>query len=132
MQEGHGCPEQLGQVHREGPSVPSSGVGSAAGDAAHRGPSAWLFPSAGAQESPADASRLLLLFPGGQADPSVHDKYLFKVFPVVSVINGPLMQSMNPVSRVNLQEALLTAHPTWPTAQNVGGGGRSGGRGGPL
>lgn len=68
---------------------------------------------------------------GAQADPSAHDKYLFKVFPVVSVINGPLMQSMNPVSRVNLQEALLTAHPTCPTAQNVGGGGGSGGRGGP-
>lgn len=59
----HNCPEQLCQVHREGPSVPSSGVGSPAGDAAHHGPSAWLPPSAGAQESPADASRLLLLEP---------------------------------------------------------------------
>lgn len=49
--------------------------------------------------------------------PSVHNKYLLKVFPVVSVINGPLTHSMYQVSGVNLQEALLRAHPTLPTTQ---------------
>lgn len=59
-----------------------------------------------------------LHLPGARADPTVHDKYLFKVFPVVSVINGPLTKSMHQVSRVNLQETLLRACPSLPVTQS--------------
>lgn len=76
---------------------------------------------------------VLSLFPRGRAqrrewvprswaDPSVHDKHLLKVFPVVSVINGPLTKSMDQVSRVNLQETLLRACPTPPVTQSAAGG----------
>ena len=76
---------------------------------------------------------VLSLFPRGRAqrrewvprswaDPSVHDKHLLKVFPVVSVINGPLTKSMDQVSRVNLQETLLRACPTAPVTQSAAGG----------
>lgn len=60
--------------------------------------------------------------PCGWADPSVHAQHLLKVFPVVSVINGPLTKSMDQVSRVNLQETLLRACPTPPVTQSAAGG----------
>lgn len=68
---------------------------------------------------------------GSPADPSAHNKYLVKVFPVVSVINGPLTQSMNQVSRVNLQEALLGHTPLCPPRRAWGGDGSGGGGGAP-
>lgn len=87
------------------------------------GPGRGSFP----QREPSRCHRAIPSLPWEpRQTPSVHDKYLFKVFPVVSVINGPLTQSMNQVSGVNLQEALLRAHPTLPATQSVGGG--SGGR----
>ena len=52
----------------------------------------------------------------------VHNQHLLKVFPVVSVINGPLTKSMDQVRRVNLQETLLRACPTQPVTQSAAGG----------
>ena len=49
-------------------------------------------------------------------------EHLLKVFPVVSVINGPLTKSMDQVRRVNLQETLLRACPTQPVTQSAAGG----------
>lgn len=62
---------------------------------------------------------LLHLFPRSPADPTVLTKDLFKVFPVVSAVNGPLTKSMNQVSRVKLQETLLRACPTLPATQST-------------
>lgn len=103
--EERGCPGQHHQVNSEGPSAPQHPWGAHPG---HQRPSTGL-PTSGAQGGPVDAIRLLLVLPEPRETPSVHDKYLFKVFPVVSVINGPLTRSMNQVSRVNLQDALPRA-----------------------
>jgi hypothetical protein len=47
------------------------------------------------------------LLPPWEPGPSENDKYLFKVFPDVSMMNGPLTKSMDQVSSVNLRGTLI-------------------------
>lgn len=94
-------------------------MGSNPGTPVPRAPEDGVFPWEGAREPEWVWFSCFFSSQEPRQTPSAHDKYLFKVSPVVSVINGPLTKSMDPVSRANLQETLLRAHPTLPATQST-------------